>query len=57
MKQRRLLYGFSALLLTILFLTGGLFSLKAEAEELMHLVDDADLVGVDDALSVKAEIL
>ena len=57
MKQRRLLYGFSALLLTILFLTSGLFSLKAEAEELMHLVDDADLVGVDDALSVKAEIL
>lgn len=44
MKQRRLLYGFSALLLTILFLTSGLFSLKAEAEELMHLVDDANLV-------------
>lgn len=56
MKQKKTYHIIFALLSTVMILAGGLFPLKAEAEELQHLVDNADLIEAEEESRIEAEL-
>ena len=56
MRKKNVLHTISALFTTAMLLAGGLLPLKAEAEELQHLVDNAELIEAEEESRIEAEL-